>query len=82
MAVRFGNLLGLFEVVSNPDLRRQGHGRRIVESAMLWGLSHGADKAWLQVVSANGPAVSLYEGIGFAESYRYAYRQAPDGFVG
>ncbi|MEL6735063.1 MAG: GNAT family N-acetyltransferase [Pseudomonadota bacterium] len=82
MAVRFGGLVGIFEVVSHPDVRRQGYGRRIVESAMRWGLDHGAQQAWLQVVSANSFAVSLYERLGFVEAYRYAYRQAPDGFVG
>ncbi len=80
MAVRFGDLVGLFEVVSNPQMRRQGLGRKILQTAMLWGREKGARKAWLQVVANNGPATTLYQSLGFQEVYRYAYRQAPEGF--
>lgn len=76
MAVRFGSLVGLFEVVSNPDLRRHGFGRRIIRSALLWGAERGATRAWLQVVAENEAAASLYRSEGFVELYRYAYRQA------
>ncbi|MCF6284121.1 MAG: GNAT family N-acetyltransferase, partial [Candidatus Hydrogenedentes bacterium] len=82
MAVRFGDLVGLFEIVSNPDLRGLGFGRRIVRNALLWGREHGARQAWLQVVANNEVANSLYESEGFNEVYRYAYRQAPDNFHG
>ena len=82
MAVRFGDLVGLFEVVSNPALRSSGFGRRIMRTAMLWGREHGARHAWLQVVAENDAANTLYESQGFEEVYRYAYRQAPDGFQG
>ena len=82
MAVRFGDLVGLFEVVSNPDLRGLGFGRRVLRNALLWGRKQGARQAWLQVVSDNVAANSLYESEGFKEIYRYAYRQAPDGFQG
>ena len=34
MAVRFGDLVGLFEVVANPQMRRLGLGRRIVRTAI------------------------------------------------
>ena len=82
MAVRFGDLIGLFEIVSNPQMRRLGFGRKIIRSALLWGREHGAKKAWLQVVSRNEVAIQLYESEGFAEAYRYSYRQAPDSFRG
>ena len=82
MAVRFGDLVGLFEVVSHPDLRGLGFGRRILRNAMLWGREHGAKQAWLQVVAQNENAIGLYESEGFSEIYRYAYRQAPEGFQG
>lgn len=82
MAVRFGDLVGLFEVVSNPDLRGLGFGRRILRNAMKWGREHGARQAWLQVVAQNETAIGLYENEGFEEVYRYAYRQAPEGFQG
>ena len=82
MAVRFGDLVGLFEIVSNPAMRQQGLGRRIVRTAMLWGREHGARQAWLQVVAENQAAIHLYEREGFSEVYSYAYRQAPEGFQG
>ncbi len=82
MAVRFGDLIGLFEIVSNPNMRRLGFGRQIVRNALLWGRENGARKAWLQVVSNNSIAIDLYESEGFVEAYRYAYRQAPDSFTG
>ena len=82
MAVRFGELVGIFEVVTNPQFRRQGLGHRIIRTAMLWGWEMGASQAWLQVVAANDAANRLYESEGFAEVYRYAYRQAPDNFQG
>lgn len=76
MAVRFGDLIGLFEVVSSPAFRREGHGRAMVRSALAWGRGHGATRAWLQVQADNGPACLLYESEGFSEMYRYAYRRA------
>lgn len=82
MAVRFGDLVGLFEVVSNPKKRGLGHGRSILRNAMLWGRNKGAHRAWLQVVVENSVAEGLYRSEGFEEAYRYAYRQAPEGFQG
>lgn len=82
MAVQYGDFVGLFEVVSNPEMRQLGLGRRMVRTALLWGLKNGARHAWLQVVSNNHAANKLYESEGFSEVYRYAYRQAPDGFQG
>ena len=82
MAVRFGDLVGLFEIVSNPKMRGQGFARQILRNAMLWGRDRGARQAWLQVVAENRPAVALYESEGFSEVYRYAYRQAPTGYHG
>ncbi|MEL6750465.1 MAG: GNAT family N-acetyltransferase [Pseudomonadota bacterium] len=81
MAVRFGDLLGLFEIVTHPDARRAGHGRSIVASAMQWGRSHGARQAWLQVVAENEAACALYASMGFAPVYSYVYRQAASQIV-
>ena len=82
MAVRFADLVGLFEVVVHPDMRRHGFGRRIVEDALAWAQKGGAKRGWLQVVAENEPAVALYGTLGFTEAYRYAYRQAPEGWGG
>ena len=82
MAVRFSELVGLFEVVVHPDMRGHGFGRQIVADALAWARHGGARRAWLQVVSDNEPALGLYRSLGFEEVYRYAYRQAPDGWTG
>ena len=82
MAVRFGDLAGLFEIASHPSHRRQGNARKLIKSALSWAQSGGASRAWLQVVADNEPAVELYQSLGFTEIYSYAYRQAPEGFNG
>jgi GNAT superfamily N-acetyltransferase len=78
MCVQDNDLAGLFEVVTHPDYRKQGKGMEIVKASLRWAKSHGARRAWLQVVSDNQAAISLYHTLGFSEVYRYAYRQAPD----
>ncbi len=80
MCVHDNDLAGLFEIITHPDHRRQGLGRAIIKSALLWAKNHGAKRAWLQVVSANEPAIDLYLSLGFREIYRYAYRQAPESW--
>lgn len=69
--------VGIFDVVTAAAHRRQGHGARIVGALMRWGAGLGAEHAYLQVLSGNAPALSLYERLGFAEAYRYHYRLPP-----
>jgi len=65
---------GLFDIVVNPDLRGRGFGKIIVESILSWGISQGAETAYLQVMLNNPVALGLYEKIGFKEEYKYWYR--------
>ena len=67
-------LVGLFDVVVDPSVRGNGHGRAVSRAVQAWGSSHGAQLAYLQVRSDNGPAVRLYASMGFEEVYRYWYR--------
>ncbi len=76
MAVRFMDLVGLFEIAVDQNARRKGHGRSLLRSAMHWGQAHGARQAWLQVQVDNEAACRLYESEGFADLYRYYYRKA------
>jgi ribosomal protein S18 acetylase RimI-like enzyme len=66
-------------VVTDPALRRRGHGRHAVASLLAWAWTAGAGAACLQVVADNAPAVSLYRALGFTrEVYRYRYfRKTP-----
>ena len=62
-------------VVVREDLRGQGFGRSVMQAALNWSRSAGANWAAIQVVSENTAAVQLYRSLGFEEVYRYHYRQ-------
>jgi hypothetical protein len=81
ICVRDGDLAGLFEVATDESQRGRGHGRRTLLSALKWAHSQGARTAWLQVEADNEAAIRLYRSLGFAEVYRYHYRQ-PAGVEG
>lgn len=66
--------LGIFDIVVAPEVRRRGIGERLTRGAIAWGHKMGARKAYLQVMSDNAPAVSLYDKLGFHEAYQYWYR--------
>jgi GNAT superfamily N-acetyltransferase len=47
--------------------RRQGHGRAMIETAIVWARAHGLDWLDLGVFAHNLPARALYESMGFVE---------------
>lgn len=67
-------LVGLFEVMTATDRRRRGLARLLLPELLRWGQRQGAETGWLAVAAANGPAVRLYQALGFREIYRYHYR--------
>jgi ribosomal protein S18 acetylase RimI-like enzyme len=73
LAVADGNRVGLFDIATDPDRRREGHGRAMVSGLLAWGAALGASWAYLQVLATNAPAIRLYEGLGFREAYRNWY---------
>lgn len=73
IAVPGDGLLGLYCIAVAPQRRRAGLGRAIVE-ALLARLPH--EIAYLQVEERNTGAIALYEGLGFATTYRYRHRTA------
>jgi ribosomal protein S18 acetylase RimI-like enzyme len=75
ICVHDGDLAGLFEVATAEAERGQGHGRRLLLSALKWARLRGARRAWLQVEVDNFVARRLYETLGFSEIYRYHYRR-------
>ena len=77
LCIHDNDLAGIFELATRADLRGTGYGRTVVATALRWARLRGAEKAWLQVEAANEPALGLYHGFGFAEVYRYSYRQRP-----
>src|SRR5450830_134590 len=66
--------LGLFDIATRVDCRRQGHAQKLCEGLLAWGARRGARTAFLQVVATNTSAIRLYEKLGFKLAYRYGYR--------
>lgn len=67
--------VGLFDIVVREGRRGRGYGEAIVASIVASARELGAGRAYLQVVSGNVPAESLYAKLGFEEAYRYWYRR-------
>jgi len=74
LGVRQAGYLGIFDIVIDPDHRKQGHGEQLMVALLTWGRDHGAWMAYLQVMCDNEPALRLYEKLGFQEQYQYWYR--------
>jgi N-acetylglutamate synthase len=79
VAVLDAELVGLFDVATDPRARRRGHARRITAALLAWASASGARRAYLQVAEANTAARALYEGLGFRPAYRYVYAVRPTG---
>ncbi len=71
-------LMGTYDVVTAPEARRRGLMRALLARLTQWAVEDaGAVSGAIFVVATNAPAVTLYEGLGYRELYRYHYRQAP-----
>ena len=57
-------ILHIHSVFVDPDFRRKGIGRQLVETALLWGEERGCVEAVLNSLVGN-PALDLYESLGF-----------------
>ena len=79
LAVRSGDLVGIFDVATVPGARRRGVARRITSALLAWGAAQGARRAYLQVAEGNAAARALYAGFGFEPAYRYVYAVGPSG---
>lgn len=73
IAVRDGDIVGLFEIATHRDHQRKGYGKALMGSALKWAANKGAKTAWLQVVADNAAALQLYERFGFKKVYDYSY---------
>jgi ribosomal protein S18 acetylase RimI-like enzyme len=68
---------GVFDVCTAESWRRQGIGTAIAVELMRTARLHGAQRAWLSVLSDNEPALRVYEKLGFRAVYDYWYRRKP-----
>lgn len=80
LAVADGDYLGLFDIVTAVEHRRQGYGLELTSALLAWGQTMQTRCAYLQVMTNNAPALNLYGKLGFQEIYDYWYRIAPDNW--
>lgn len=74
LAVRDNDLLGLFDIVTDPGHRRKGYAGALVEHLLAEGAAGGATTAYLQVEPDNSAARAVYGRYGFKDCYAYWYR--------
>jgi len=74
MGVLDGEFVGLFDIVTLPEMRRRGLATRLVFGLHSWAADRGASTAYLQVIKSNSGAVRLYEKLGYTSLYDYWYR--------
>jgi N-acetylglutamate synthase len=72
-----GDLVGVYDMVTDPTFRRHGVATTIVAELLSWAWQHGATCAYLQVDAENAPALSVYRRFGFTTAYTYHYRGRP-----
>jgi ribosomal protein S18 acetylase RimI-like enzyme len=68
--------VGLFDIVTRQDRRGRRLASRIIRHLLHIGAEMGATMAYLQVMLDNGPALRLYQRLGFTQAYQYWYRVA------
>lgn len=76
---REDELVGLYDVFTAPQARRQGLAQRLCVAMLRQAAAEGARRAYLQVEAGNEAAIALYRRLGFVHGYRYHYRAAEPG---
>ena len=66
--------VGIYAIHVAERARRQGIASQIVSLILNEAEKKGASDAYLQVVSDNAPAKTLYRKLGFTDSYRCYFR--------
>jgi ribosomal protein S18 acetylase RimI-like enzyme len=74
LAVLDDALVGVFDVIADATLRRQGIATALLRSQFQDAARRGARQAYLQVESGNDAAHRLYERFGFTHHHDYWYR--------
>lgn len=57
----------LYQVWVNPDYRRQGVGRTLLDAAIVWARAANASRLMLSVARGPGSALPFYKHAGFTE---------------
>ncbi|MBR1900631.1 MAG: GNAT family N-acetyltransferase, partial [Lachnospiraceae bacterium] len=66
--------VGLYAIYVSPSCWKRGYARAVCSTLLREARQLGAVKAYLQVVSGNTKARSLYESLGFEDFYTYWFR--------
>jgi RimJ/RimL family protein N-acetyltransferase len=72
-----GGYAGIFDVVTADRARGQGFASSACALLLCWAWDHGARWTFLQVDSANAPALAVYRKFGYETAYTYHYRGRP-----
>ncbi len=65
-----GRELHIANIAVDPEVRRQGLGRRLLKEALYTGRMYGATTAFLEVRQSNHGAQALYASLGFVTTAR------------
>jgi ribosomal protein S18 acetylase RimI-like enzyme len=68
-----GDWLGVHGLHVLPEHRGEGHATALMAALLAWGAEQGATTVWLHVETDNGPALALYEGLGFRVHHACRY---------
>ena len=74
---READLVGLYDVYTLESARGQGLAGLLCERMLSVSALQGAKISYLQVESENASALKTYSRLGFADAYRYHYRERP-----
>lgn len=77
-AVIEGDVAGLYDVFTAERHRGRGVAESLCRHLLEVAAAAGARVAYLQVDSANHPALRIYRRLGFVDGYSYHYRTPPD----
>jgi ribosomal protein S18 acetylase RimI-like enzyme len=68
--------LGISAVHVAAQHRRRGHARMLCQAVLVWGANRGATRAYVQVLTDNAAAITLYTGLGFVLHHHHRYVDA------
>lgn len=76
---REAELVGLYDVFTRASARGRGLASLLCTKLLALAAQQGAQVAYLQTEATNDAARRVYRRLGFADQYRYHYRQRPEG---
>ena len=68
--------LGISAVAVSAAHRRRGYGRAICAALASWGVSRGAQRGYVQVLTDNEEAITLYASLGYGLHHHAGYLDA------